>query len=126
MKRQAGTLAVFAAALSGTLPILLEANVILFSLTLASIVVLLLSALILVFHNRFSSRIWKWLVDRANSIEIEYAAAGLGLCSTGLSLFQPGWIYLGIAILLLGAFLIGSQIRKVINMTIHSRKVKQI
>ena len=122
MRRQAGTLAAFAAALCGTLPTLVETNVLLFSLTLASIVVLLLSAIILIFHDRFSLSIWKWLVARAKSIEVEYAAVGLGLASTGLSLLRPQWIWLGIFMLLLGGYFIGSQIGKGINMMIKSKK----
>ena len=94
VRRQAGTQAALAAALCGALPILVEANVILFSLTLASIAVLLLSALVLILPDRFSSSIRKWFV-----VDVELAAAGLGLTSTGISLFQLHWRWLGIPML---------------------------
>ncbi len=124
MRRQAGTHAALAAALCGMLPTLFKANILLFSLTSASIAVLLFSALILILHDKFSSRIWKWLVTRAYSVEVEYASAGLGLASTGLSLLQPPWIWLGIPMFLLGGFFIGGQIGKGINTLIKSKKAK--
>jgi len=106
MKTKAGTQAALAAALAGMLPTLWEADRVLFGLSLAAIAILLFSALILLLSNRASGRIWTWLVERAKNIEIEYSAAGLGLVSIGLSLFQPGWVILGVVILLIGAVLI--------------------
>lgn len=128
MRRQAGTLAALGAALCGALPILIEANVILFSLTLASIAVLWLSAIVLVFHDKSSSRVWKRLVTIAEHIELEYAAVGLGLFSTGLSIVlaalpdMAAWIWLGIIMLLLGGFFIGGQIGKGIMEMIKYKK----
>lgn len=116
MRRRAGTLAALAAILCGMLPTLYNANMLLFYLTVASITVLSFSAIVLVLHDRFSGSIWNWLVERANSIEVEYASAGLGLVSSGLSLFQPGWIWVGIIFVLTGGALIGSQIGKGISM----------
>jgi hypothetical protein len=107
MKTKAGTQAALAAALAGMLPTLWEANRVLFSLSLAVIVVLLFSALLLLTSRTASGRIRTWLVKRAESLEVEYSAAGLGLVSTGLALFRPGWLILGVIILLIGAVLIG-------------------
>ena len=126
IRKKAGTLAALAAALLGTLPVLIQANIILFYVTIASVGVLFLSSLILLFHDKLSSPLWKWLVARANGMEVEYAAAGIGLVSTGLSLIQPQWLWVGIIMLLVGAYLIGSQIGKGINMMIEDKKVKQI
>jgi hypothetical protein len=128
MRRQAGTLAALGAALCGALPILVEANVILFSLTLASIAVLWLSAIVLIFHDKSSSRVWKRLVTIAEHIEVEYAAVGLGLFSTGLSILlaalpdMSAWIWLGIIMILLGGFFIGGQIGKGIMEMIKYKK----
>ena len=128
MKRQAGTLAALGAALCGTLPILFEANVILFSLTLASIAVLWLSAIVLIFHDKSSSRVWKRLVAIAESLEVELAAVGLGLFSTGLGILVPAlatlsaWMWIGIIMILLGGFFIGGQIGKGIGQMIRYRK----
>jgi hypothetical protein len=106
MKTKAGTQAALAAALTGMLPTLLQTNRVLFGLSLAAIAILLCSALILLTSNRASGRIWTWFVKRAENIEIEYTAAGLGLVSTGISLLQPGWVILGVIIILVGALLI--------------------
>lgn len=106
MKTKAGIQAALAAALAGMLPTLSQANPVLFDLSLAAIAILLCSALILLTSNRASGRIWTWFVKRAENIQIEYSAAGLGLVSTGLSLFRPGWVILGVIILLVGALLI--------------------
>ena len=128
MRRQAGTLAALGAALCGALPILVEANVVLFSLTLASIAVLWLSAIVLVFHDKSSSRVWKRLVKIAEHIEVEYAAVGLGLFSTGLSIVlaalpdMSAWIWLGIIMILLGGYFIGGQIGKGIMKMITYKK----
>ena len=127
MRRRAGTLAALGAALCGALPVLVEANVVLFSLTVASIAVLWLSAAILVLHDRNSSRVWRRLVTIAEGIAVEYAAIGLGLVSTGLAMFQSGvpdlsaWMWLGIVMMLLGALLIGGQIGKGIGIMIEQR-----
>ena len=106
LKTKAGTQAALAASLAGMLPTLLQANLVLFILSLASIAILSSSAMILLTSNKASGRIWIWLVKRAENIQIEYSAAGLGLVSTGLGLFQSGWVILGVIILLVGALLI--------------------
>lgn len=121
MKRRSGTLAALGAALCGALPRLAEANVVLFSLTIASVAVLWSSAMILVLHDKSSSRVWRRLVRIAEGIEVEYAAAGLGLVSTGVAVFQSGvtgWMWLGIVMMLLGALLIGGQIGKGLGMVL--------
>ena len=120
MKKQGGTLAALAAALCGMLPTLYTANILLFSMTLVSVVVLSFSAIVLILNDKFSGSLWNWLIKRAYSIEIEYAAAGLGLVGSGLNLFQPGWIWVGIIFILIGAALIGSQIGKGISMMINA------
>jgi hypothetical protein len=128
MRRKAGTLAALGAALCGALPILFEANLILFSLTLASIAVLWLSAIILIFHDKSSSHVWKRLVAIAEHIDVELAAVGLGLFSTGLGIFVPAlstlsaWMWIGIIMILLGGFFIGGQIGKGIGQMIRYRK----
>jgi len=124
MRKQAGTLAALATAFLGTLP-LLQANTIIFWLTTASIVLLFISALILFFHDRFSSAKWNWLVAKAGTIEVEYALSGIGLSSTGISLIQYHWVWMGIIILIIGAYFIGSQIGKGISMMTNPKKVKQ-
>jgi len=124
MKRQAGTNAAFAAALCGMLPVLYRTNIIFFILTMISIAILILSALILVFHDKSSSRFWKWLIKRVSSIEVEYVSTGLGLASTGLNLillWNP-WVWIGLPMFLLGGFFIGGQIGKGINLMIKSHK----
>ena len=84
-----------------------EASQVLFSLTIASVAILLLTAVVLCLHDRFSGTVWVWLVSRANGIEVEYLAAGLGLVSTGLNLFEPKWVFVGVILVLAGAVLIG-------------------
>jgi hypothetical protein len=127
-KRQAGTLAVFGAALCGLLPILVEANVILFSLTLSAIAVLWFSAIILIFPDRSSSHVWKKLVAIAERIDVRLAAVGLGLFGTGLGILVPAlstlaaWVWLGITMILIGGFFIGGQIGKGIREMIEYRK----
>jgi len=127
-KRQAGTLAVFGAALCGLLPILVEANVTLFSLTLSAIAVLWFSAIILIFSDRNSSHVWKRLAAIAERIDIRLAAVGLGLFSTGLGILVhalsalSAWVWLGITMILIGGFLIGGQIGKCIREMIEYRK----
>ena len=131
MKRQAATLAVLGATLCGALPILVKGNVLFFSLTLASIAVLWFSAIILILHDRSSSRVWKRLVTTAEHIEVEYAAAGVGLFSTGLGIFLfalpdlSGWLWLGVIMMLFGGFLIGGQIGKGIGEIINYKKGSQ-
>jgi hypothetical protein len=128
MKRQAGTLAILGATLCGALPILAKGNVIFFSLSLASIAVLWLSAIILILHDRSSSRVWKRLVTIAEHIEVEYATAGVGLFSTGLSILLfalpdlSGWLWLGIIMMLFGGFFIGGQIGKGVREIINYKK----
>lgn len=128
MKRQAGTLAALGAALCGALPILFEANLILFSLTLASIAVLWLSAIVLMFHDRSSSHIWKRIVGIAEHIDVELAAVGVGLFGTGLGILVSAlptlsaWIWIGIIMVLLGGFFVGRQIGKGIWQMIRYRK----
>lgn len=128
MRRQAGTLAALGGALCGTLPILFEANLILFSLTLASIAVLWLSAIVLIFHDKSSSHVWKRLVAIAEHVDVELAAVGLGLFSTGLGILVPAlstlsaWIWVAIIMILLGGFFIGGQIGKGIGRMIRYRK----
>ena len=116
MKRQGGTLAALAAVLCGMLPTLYNANILLFSMTLVSVALLSFSAIVLILNDKFSGSIWNWLVKRAYSIEVEYASAGLGLVGSGLNLFQPGWIWVGIIFVLTGGALIGTQIGNGISM----------
>lgn len=128
MRRKAGTLAAFGAALCGTLPVLFESNLVLFSLNLASIAVLWLSAIVLIFHDKSSNRIWKRLVTIAESLDVELAAVGVGLFSTGLGIFVPAlsnlsaWVWVGIVMILLGGFFIGGQIGKGIGQMIRYKK----
>jgi len=126
MKARAGTQAALAASLAGMLPTLLQANLILFILSLISIAVLLCSASILLLSNRITGRVWVWLVKRAENIQVEYTAAGLGLVSTGLGLFQPRWVILGVVILLVGALLISFGIGNGFIMLKNSIKSKPV
>jgi len=120
MKRQGGTLAALAVVLCGMLPTLYDANILLFSMTLVSVALLSFSGIVLILNDKFSGSLWNWLVKRAYSIEVEYASAGLGLVGSGLNLFQPGWIWVGIIFILIGAALIGSQIGRGISMMINA------
>ena len=127
-KKQAGTLAVFGAALCGLLPILVEANGILFSLTLSAIALLWFAAVVLILPDRSSSHVLKRLVAIAEGIDVRLAAVGLGLFGTGLGILVPGlstlsaWVWLGVTMMLIGGFFIGGQIGKGIREMIAYRK----
>jgi hypothetical protein len=132
MRRRAGTLAALGAALCGTLPVLFGDSLILFSLGIASIAVLWLSAIVLVLHDKSSSRVWKRLVAMAGSLDVELVAIGLGLFSTGLGMLVVGlstssaWIWVGVIMVLLGGFFIGGQIGKGIGQMIRYRRGRNV
>ena len=122
MREKAGAYAVFAAALSGTLPIMYDEHIIIFWFTVAAIILLIFLALVLPFHDKFSCKLWKWIVKRAEGVRVGFAAAGFGLVTTGLFLYQEHWIWLAWILLIVGALLIGFQIAQGLVMMRDSRK----
>ncbi len=125
MREKAGTHAVFAAALSGILPTMYDEHIIIFGFTVAAIIMLIFLAIVLLFHDKFSCKLWKWIVKRAEGVRVGFAAAGLGLVTTSLFLFQEHWIWLALILFIVGALLIGFQIAQGLVMMRDSRKKRK-
>lgn len=107
VQKRSGINAALAAAMIGFLPNLWGSHQVLFILTSISAAVLLCSSVIIILHKRLSVSRWgKYIVDIASKIDIEYTAAGLGLVSTGISLIDPPWLFLGVILILVGFLLI--------------------
>jgi uncharacterized membrane protein len=107
VRKRSGINAALAAAMIGFLPNLWGSHQVLFILTSISAIVLLCSSAIIYFHKRLAVSRWgRYIVDIASKIDIEYTAAGLGLVSTGISLINPPWLYLGVVLILIGFSLI--------------------
>jgi len=104
MKSKAGVHIGLAVALCGMLPSIQDGYLIALYVIIA---ILSLSALILCLHDRVSWKFWQRLVRIADSIGIGYTASGFGFAGVGLSLIKPGWLPLGIILLVIGALLIG-------------------
>ena len=76
------------------------------------IVILIMSALILYFNERFSKPAWKRLVNIANGIEVGDTAFSLGLFGLGIALLKAQRLWLGSVFLLISFFVLGWGIGK--------------
>ena len=125
MREKAGTHAVFAAALSGTLPIMYDEYITIFWFTVAAIVVLFSLAIVLLFHDKLSCKLWKWIVKRAEEVRVGFTAAGFGLVTTSLFLFQEHWMWLAWILFIVGAVLIGFNVAQGLVMMRDSRRERE-
>ncbi len=70
------------------------------------------SSLVLFAHSLFSTSWWIKMVYTFNRVEVSYAAIGLGFTTAGASLIRPGWLPLGIILIIVGALVISAGIGK--------------
>ena len=71
------------------------------------IAILVVAALILLRHDRFSTTLGKRLVKIAYDIDIGYIALAVVLYGPGIAFLQNQWWFLGVIFLLTSAFFIG-------------------
>ena len=71
------------------------------------IAILVIAALILLRHDRFSTALGKRLVKIAHDIDVGYVALAVVLFGLGIAFLQSQWWLLGVIFLLPSAFFIG-------------------
>jgi hypothetical protein len=73
---------------------------------------LVISSLVLFAQSRFYASWWIKMVYIFNRVDVSYTAIGFGFTTAGASLIRPGWLPLGIILIIVGALVIGVGINK--------------